>query len=345
MCVSLAKECYDVHLICFGNEESLVKNNVNIHYVHQKYKNKFLRILFNNRILIKNALNLNAEIYHIHDPELLLHATKLKLSNKVVIYDSHEDVPSDILDKNWIGPRPFRIIVSLIFNVFEKAVSKKLDGVISVSDPITSKFFNSNKVTIHNYPLINQFIQPRSSKKKSRIRIIYSGGLSSVRGIKEIIDSLHYQKNEIVLYLAGSWESYEYETFCKSSNGWKNVFYLGLLSPEKNIKVMSKCDIGIINYHPIANHIHCLPNKIYEYFAAGLVVQMSNIDYWKKEFTDLGFFHESDNPKTIAHTTNEICNNLLQCEGVQKRALEYVKVKSWENEFNKLNNFYNSFFS
>ena len=63
---------------------------------------------------------MKADIYHIHDPELLLIALKLKKRNKKVIYDAHEDLPRQILTKHWI-PKIIRkpIIYQISWVIYE----------------------------------------------------------------------------------------------------------------------------------------------------------------------------------------------------------------------------------
>jgi len=51
------------------------------------------------------------QVYQLHDPDLLPIGNKLKSLGKKVIFDSHEDVPQQIKDKEWI-PKILRNLIS-----------------------------------------------------------------------------------------------------------------------------------------------------------------------------------------------------------------------------------------
>src|SRR5438309_9573412 len=52
--------------------------------------------------IVAAALRRDGALYHFHDPELIPGALVLRLLGKQVIYDVHEDLPRDILFKDWI---------------------------------------------------------------------------------------------------------------------------------------------------------------------------------------------------------------------------------------------------
>ncbi|MBK6951734.1 MAG: glycosyltransferase [Crocinitomicaceae bacterium] len=109
-CVSLAKAGYDVSMI-IPNTASRVEKGVNIISFQIKKGSRMFRAIKAVNRVYKEALKLNAHVYHLHDPELLRIALKLKRKGKIVIYDAHEDLPRQVLSKSYI-PKIFRSLIS-----------------------------------------------------------------------------------------------------------------------------------------------------------------------------------------------------------------------------------------
>ena len=68
-----------------------------------------------------------AEIYHLHDPELLWAGLLLKLLGHRVVYDVHEDAPKQIMNKPWI-PWWARRVLSAGTALVERAAAAVFDG-------------------------------------------------------------------------------------------------------------------------------------------------------------------------------------------------------------------------
>ena len=85
-CGSLSNAGYEVYLVA---PEILnhIRNGIQIIGVLNKPVSRLQRILFYTKRVYKNALWVNADIYHLHDPELLLYALLLKKKGKIVIFD------------------------------------------------------------------------------------------------------------------------------------------------------------------------------------------------------------------------------------------------------------------
>ena len=116
-CISLAKAGYEVYIIAPDAENRVCDNvhflGINSFKIKSSRVRRFVKV---GRLVYQKAVELDADIYHLHDPELLLYGLKLKHRGKKVIFDSHEDVPNQILSKTWI-PGLLRSFVARIYEI------------------------------------------------------------------------------------------------------------------------------------------------------------------------------------------------------------------------------------
>ena len=85
-CASLAAHGYETYQIACG--KTYEKMGVHQIGIGDRDAGKLGRIIKTARRVYKKAVELNVEIYHIHDPELMPYAVKLKRRGKKWIFDS-----------------------------------------------------------------------------------------------------------------------------------------------------------------------------------------------------------------------------------------------------------------
>lgn len=188
-CVSLAVAGYEVYQISCGT--SYDKNGVHLIGVGKQENGRLKRMLKSAKRVYIAAVKLDADVYHFHDPELLPYGLKLKKRGKKVIFDSHEDVPAQIMDKEWI-PKPFRKLVSALYKSYETHVVKNLDAVVAATPHIADTFKGRCKrvVVVNNYPRLDDIeFQTKPFADREKI-VCYAGGINEIRGEKVMIEAM-----------------------------------------------------------------------------------------------------------------------------------------------------------
>lgn len=226
------------------------------------------------------AKQLNADVYHFHDPELIPVGLRLHAAGKIVIYDMHEDVTADILSKHWIA-LPLRRLVSSLFGYVEKHAVKKLSAIVTAWPYLREKFqaFSDNVVDIVNYAMDDELFIESTWCDRPR-DICYIGGISNIRGIYEILEALKYCDAQLTL--GGNFHERETEVRARSMPTWSRVNYLGFVSRKQAAEIMSRSRIGLVTFLPEPNHLNAMPNKLFEYMSAGLPVVASNFPRWRE---------------------------------------------------------------
>lgn len=345
ICRSLAKNYkYNISLLVADGEGDEDRDGVKIIDVGKRNRNKLIRFILTSNRIYRKAKNLNADIYHVHDPELMPIALKLKERGAKVIFDAHEDSPKQLLTKPYLR-FPLNIIVSRIFEFYEGFVLKKFDAIIAATPSIKSKIelLNSNCIDINNYPIINE-LSNSSKLKITQSVFCYVGAISKIRGIREIIRALECVE-DVSLIIAGNFNNKSLEEEVTSFLGWKKVKWLGLVKRDKISKIMNKSVAGLVLFHPSPNHMESQPNKLFEYMSAELPVIASNFPLWKDliESNNCGICVNPNNPEEIADALKFLISNpdigsKMGLNG-KKVVLEHF---NWSKEESKLFELYNT---
>jgi len=349
--VSLSKAGYKTTLISQG--VSGKKEGIKLIGLGKAPKSRIKRILFFTKKLYRAAINVNADIYHIHDPELLPIGKKLSQKGKIVIFDSHENVPGQIEEKTYI-PKILRTLISNIYASYEKRIVKKLSGIICVSPNFSKRMKqnNSNTVTVTNYPLLseqNELIDINVNNeinivKSDDFTICFPGLISEEWCHLELLDAI--DDLEIAYLLCGP-KHEEYFQKIKLHNSWEKVNYLGVVSRERVIEIINNSDLGIALCRKLPNtdyNVGTLGNtKLFEYMLQKKPVCCTNFDLWQEIVVknNCGICVEPDNPNEIKKALEWFIDHPK--EGVQMGERGYNAViteYNWASQEKKLLDFY-----
>lgn len=339
-CKSLVKAGYEVHLVARHDKDEVIEG-IYIHAV-PTFHSRFKRAICTIWAVYKKALEIDAQIYHLQDPELIPIGLLLKLKGKKVIYDVHEDYPKAMMSKHYIPVR-LKKFVSLFVLVVERVFSRFFDYIVVAGDDLVENFpkvYRHKVVAIRNMPLI-EFIEACDTNiEKQRNKVIYVGALSKGRGTKEIIEAMKYVKNNTELLLIGPFETSEFEKEMRMiANGM--VEFVGKIQYMKIPEFFKAAKVGILCLHPEPNYIGVLTrnNKFYEYMAGGMPIIASNIPEWKEfiEGGNFGITVDPKNPKEIASAIDYLLDHPEISEEMGRNGRKAVREKyNWDTEKEKL---------
>lgn len=308
-CCSLREHGYDVTLIvndAQGNET--LGNGVRILSTGFVPNGRWQRMTEGVRRVCELGLAQNADVYHLHDAELLAAALKIKRQGKKVVFDSHEFYEEQIKTREYI-PLVLRKLVSGSYYAYEKYVCKRIDGVIVPALYNGKETFEGRArriAHVNNYPKSSEYegvILPAYSERRD---VCYSGGISENRGITKLLEAGKIANAKIVL--AGKFSSSAYEKKVLEETEPGKIEYLGFVGSRKELfEIYARCAIGagLLVGKGQYGKLEGLPTKVYEYMAAAMPVLISDFPYNQ---TLVGKYHFglTANPSDVAEIAAKI---------------------------------------
>jgi len=337
-CRSLAKAGYDVLLVVADGQGNEVKDDVAILDVGKPIS-RLKRIFLTTRLLAIRAAELDADIYHLHDPELMPVGVKLKRLGKCVVFDAHEDVPRQILGKPYLG-KLSRLFLSWLLRHFEGWACKRFDAIVTATPFIRDKFLliNSKSVDINNFPMLGELSCDGKLEEKLS-QVCYVGGITAIRGIREVISSMNQVKTQVRLQLVGRFSEASVYKEAKNNPGWLSVDELGFQDREGVRKTMARCIGGLVTFHPLPNHVDAQPNKMFEYMSAGIPVIASDFPLWREIVVgnDCGLCVDPMNPESIAEAIDYLATHPEEATRMGNNGKTAVQQRyNWKHEEKKL---------
>jgi len=164
-CWTLARAGYDVHLLVQFDAARADEGGVHVHSVGAQRPHS-LGLRVGNRVrrlwrAATTARRLGAQVYHLHDPELIPVGLWLKRTTRAaVIFDCHENNVGYLLQKRYLHPWVRRALVAGMARL-EALAARSFDAIVAADAGVANLFRERYRarhvVTLHNFPRLDLF--------------------------------------------------------------------------------------------------------------------------------------------------------------------------------------------
>jgi glycosyltransferase involved in cell wall biosynthesis len=299
--------------------------------------------------ICREAFRAAGDLYHLHDPELLIVGLFLRAAGKRVVYDIHEDLPRTVLFKDYV-PKPVRKPLMWIVERVENAAAQRMSGLVAATPALADRFcpIHSNTVVVNNFVIVDDFKPSTSLDWKRRDpAVTYIGGISEDRGIREMLAAMDLLPRTLgaKLDLGGWFREEALRADLAATPQWEHVNWLGLLDRSGIASLLNRVRAGLVVLHPDQPYVDSQPTKLFEYMAAGIPVIASDFPLWRSIIQEAGcgILVDPLDTHAVAAAIERLMTNDGEAQAMGQRGRRAIEKRySWANEEQTLLSFYSS---
>ncbi|MCL2606816.1 MAG: glycosyltransferase [Coriobacteriia bacterium] len=235
--------------------------------------------------MFDTAESLCVDVVHAHDLDTLYTASVIAASHGAkLVYDSHE---------LFLGMSSLTKEQIRLFQAVETSVFPLIDALITVSPAITNRLLEDysydglEPITLYNGGV---FVTEQAQPLHNPVRIIFQGYFERDRNLIGLIAAMDPLRGRATLTLQG-WGTEELEDELREAillHKLEKV--VSIVDPAKPLEVVRSAqnyDIGVINSVAIDDNFQTtLPNKLFDYMAAGLAIASTDLPPIKQVIDD-----------------------------------------------------------
>lgn len=336
-CTTLAQVGYDVHFLCSGAPERDI-GPITLHCAPALSGSLLRKMRQGAKDFFPLAQDINAQIYHIHEPELLPLAKRLKRAGKIVIYEARVRYGKLLAAQYARRAFYWRLVVG-IFEVWEAMFAKRMDVVLGGTPYVRDYFHHRGCVAIdvNNYPSLDEAAAQVPEATSKERALCYIGDLSAQFGLLTMVKAVH--EAECTLYLIGNFVSDSDRVQAEKLPGWSRVV---LVKPDQKQKiqiVLGKVRAGLVFLPSSESYGESEPIQFCQYMHAGLPVICSKFLLWKEIMSQFqcGYCVDADDEHEIAGLVRWLFEHPDRAEESGRHAHKLALERyNWENERKKL---------
>jgi glycosyltransferase involved in cell wall biosynthesis len=297
-----------------------------------------VRFLVHESRLARALRSLRPDILHAHDSNALVPVAWAAGSLGVpYVYDAHD---------LWLGrPRRERSRIyfalnQLLYGLVERLLIPRAAATLTVSEPIARHLRRRYRlVRVH---LVPNYPEPGRPGQRKELRslvgggsigtrgavVLYLGGLMAGRGLEQLVDAVGMARSPELVLLGDGPLASDLLRRAASSGAADRVHLLAPVSPEEVTAYATSADIGVSPIVPSSlNYRFSLPNKLFQYMAAGIPVVASDLPQVREvvEGAGCGIVVDTTRPAAIAAAIDRLAADPDEARAMGRRGREAVE--------------------
>jgi len=370
ICTTLIESGWEVHLVCRNRSRGPVEEfyeGINLHRIPFLAKKlgslndifsfpAFFSPIWLSRIS-KVARHYDVDLIIVRDlPMALAAIIAAKLHRIPIILDMAECYP-ELIRLIWRF-EPFNVANvfvrnPLIVDMVERLALKWTDHIFVMVEEsknrLIKKGISADKVSIvSNTPVLARFKRANPSfpgklqQNRGKLILLYVGFVNFSRGLDTVIESLaQFIKinNNVYLVVLGTGSAEQYLLKMVKELDLENyVGFEGWIDNELIPNYIASSDICLVPHHKCPHWDHTIPNKLFDYMAAGKTALVSNVAPMKRivEQADCGLVYEDRNKDSFLAQLSRLQNLDLRKKLGQNGMKAVEKTYNWNNDSAKM---------
>lgn len=243
------------------------------------------RLILSTVQAVRAALSSRARVVHLHDPELVWAIPLLRLARRWVVYDAHEDLPAQVIGKEYLGR--LRTVAVPVAGLVVR-IAAHADAVIAATPTIARRFPADRTAVVKNLPVLRASDDALVDASGRSPVAVYLGALSHDRGIDVIsgVAGSPALPSGWQLCTAGpidgAVDRRAFDACCAAGQ----IDHRGVLPPDRARDLLQTARVGLLPLLPTGAYATSIPTKLFEYLAAGLAVIATDVPYWRELLAD-----------------------------------------------------------
>lgn len=294
--------------------------------------------------LLKKALEINAYVYQISEPELIGVGLKLKKRGKRVLYNMREYSSADLRHKKYL-PAWLRLPASMVLERYMRYGFSRFDVIFSVTpelvDVVKEEWKIAHSYLLTNFPKVDPGLSLSLDEYVDRGKVLCYFGTIYATSRQENVFAALERLPEVSYVMAGI---LGVDTaYLTQLPYWKTVEFINGFKRERLPEILAKCSISNVLRD---DSVSGTPNgslgvlKMFESMEAGLPILCSNVPVNRAilEEYPCGLAVDANDPEAIYKAIRYLVEHPEEAYAMGQQGRKAVVEKyNWENQFKTYN--------